>query len=272
LIVISQFKTFLLRPILRCIPVGLLFISMLFAIQHASGQITIRGTVFNMYRTRPLEAVSVISTSGNGTITDSAGFYMIIVNENDSIIYSYLGKHTMKFPVKSINLANNFDIALNVNPTELREVKIFPRNYTRDSIQNRQDYAKVFNFRKPGVSITAPGQGLGAGFDLDELIDVFRFQRNRRMLAFQRRLEDEERDKFIDHRFNRSIVKKTTRIDDSEIDSFMVRYRPSFEFCKTSNDYDLLEYIKLAYQEYRGTRPRNNRLILQKKVTGGKVN
>jgi hypothetical protein len=236
---------------------------MLLGLESARGQYTVRGTVYNMYRTRPLEAVSVISTSGNGTVTDSDGYYMILVNENDSLSFSYLGRYTMKFPVKG-HLANNFDVALEVNPTALREVKVFPRNYRRDSIQNRLDYAKAFDFRKPGISITGPGQGLGVGLDLDQLIDVFRFQRNRRMLAFQRRLEEEEIDKFIDHRFNRSIVRKITRLNEKELDSFMVRYRPSFAFCKTSTDYDLLEYIKLAYQEYRGIKPKKNRLNPQK--------
>jgi hypothetical protein len=261
-----------LRPFLRCIPALLLTFSMLMTLGHVHGQITIRGTVFNMYRTRPLDAVSVISTSGNGTITDSSGYYMILVNEEDSISFSYLGKFTMKFPVKSINLANNFDVALHVDPTVLREVRVFPHNYRADSIRNRQDYAKAFEFKKPGLSLTAPGQGLGVGIDLDQLIGMFQFQKNRRMLAFQRRLEEEERDKFIDHRFNRSIVRKITRLEDSEVDSFMVRYRPSFEFCKNATEYDLLEYIKLAYQEYKGNKPRNSRLNFQRKVTGGHNN
>jgi hypothetical protein len=261
-----------LRLILRCIPTLLLSFSMLLTIKNASGQFTIRGTVYNMYRTRPLDAVSVISTSGNGTITDSTGYYMILVNEKDSISFSYLGKFTIKFPVSGINVANNFDIALHVDPTVLREVRIFPRNYHLDSAQNRKDYARVFDFRKPGLSISGPGQGLGVGLDLDELINVFRFQRNRRMLAFQRRLEEEERDKFIDHRFNRSVVRKTTRLEDNELDSFMVKYRPSFEFCKTSSEYDLLEYIKLACQEYKGTKPRNSRLNFQRKISGNKNN
>ena len=48
-------------------------------------QVTVRGTVFNMYRTRPLEAVSVVSTSGKGTTTDSNGNYFLVVNLQDSI-------------------------------------------------------------------------------------------------------------------------------------------------------------------------------------------
>jgi hypothetical protein len=91
----------------------------------------------------------------------------------------------------------------------------------------------------------------GVGLDLDALINVFRFNRTRRMLAFQKRLMEEEQDKFIDHRFNRSVVKKITHLDGNELDSFMVKFRPSYEFTKISSDYEFFDYIKLASTQYR---------------------
>jgi len=237
-----------------------LFVLLLLSKQDARAQqVTIRGTVFNMYRTRPLEAVSVLSTSGKGTITDSNGNYMIVVNETDSLSFSYLGKSTIKFPVNAMNRVTGFDIALHVN-AELNEVRVAPRNYRMDSLQNRQDYQKIFDYKKPGLTLTSPSSGLGVGFDLDAIINVFRFQKNRRMLAFQKRLVEEEEDNFIDHRFNRSIVKKITRFDGNELDSFMVRYRPSFEFTKITTDYEFYDYIKLAAKEFKGTRQRGGEL------------
>jgi hypothetical protein len=208
-----------------------------------------------MYRTRPLEAVSVISTSGRGTTTDSNGNYVITVREEDSLIFSYLGRSTIKFPVREMNHTSGFDIALHVNPTELNEVRVAPKNYHMDSLQNRRDYEKIFDFRKPGVSLTSPGSGgLGVGFDLDELINVFRFNRTRRILAFQRRLIQDEEDKYVDHRFNRSIVHKITHLEGNEVDSFMVKFRPSYNFTKTASDYEFYDYIKLAYNEYKDQR------------------
>src|ERR1700735_4215102 len=178
-----------------------------------------------MYRTRPLDAVSVICTSGRGTITDSNGNYTITVRPGDSIYFSYLGRATVKYPVSEINTLSDFDIALHVDPLELKEVRVMPQNYHMDSVQNRRDYAKAFDFKKPTFKLTSPssGNGPGVGVDLDELIDMFRFDRTRRALAFQRRLVDEEHDKFIDHRFSRYIVKKITRLDNEELDSFMVK-------------------------------------------------
>lgn len=215
-----------------------------------------------MYRTRPLEAVSVICTSGKGTTTDSNGNYAITVRPDDSIYFSYLGRSTAKYPVSTINTLSGFDIALHVDPLELKEVRVMPQNYRMDSLRNRQDYAKVFDFKKPGFKLSSPSEGAGVGVDLDELINMFRFNRTRRILSFQRRLEDEEHEKFVDHRFSRYIVKKITHLnDDDQLDSFMVRYRPSYLFCEVASDYDFFDYIKLAYQQYKKeTRGRSGEL------------
>ena len=204
-----------------------------------------------MYKTRPLDAVSVMSTSGRGTATDSNGNYFLVVNPGDSVYFSYLGRATVKYPVAGINTFTNFDIALHVDPLELKEVRVMPRNYHMDSLQNRKDYAKIFDFKKPGFKLTSPSSGLGVGVDLDELINVFRFGRTRRIQSFQRRLMEEEEDKFIDHRFSHYIVKKITRLSDEEADTFMLKFRPSYEFCKLASDYDFYDYIKLAFEQYK---------------------
>ena len=214
-------------------------------------QVIIRGKVFDISKTQPLSAVSVLCTSGTGTTTDSTGSYAILVNETDSIWFSYLNKPTPKFAVSAINSFNGFDISLHVPVTELKGVKIRPRDYKRDSIQNRIDYAKAFEFKKPGISLSNPNSGaFGVGLDLDAFINMFNFRRNRRMAHFRDRLVQEEKDKFIDHRFTKALVKKITQLSGAEQDDFMKKYRPSLEFTSTATDYEFAEYVKLAWQEY----------------------
>ena len=56
---------------------------------RASGQyVTIRGTVFNMYKTHPQKSVSVISISDSGPITAENGKSAIVVNESASHSFS----------------------------------------------------------------------------------------------------------------------------------------------------------------------------------------
>jgi hypothetical protein len=223
------------------------------SVEADAQQVTIHGTVFNMYKTRPLDGVSVVCSCGIGTTTDSNGNYAIRVNGNDSLRFSYLGRATQYFPVIMMNSTTGFDIALHVKPTELAEVRVAPKNYYLDSLQNRKDYEKIFNFKKPGLEISEGADG-NAGLDLDALINMFNFKKNRRMLAFQKRLVEDEHDKFIDHRFTRYIVKKITGLTGDAADSFMFRYRPSYEFTKIASDYEFFDYIKLAYQDYKRER------------------
>lgn len=224
------------------------------ASHSAQAQVKISGTVYDASRAWPLPSVSVISTGGQGTVTDSTGRYTIFANEGDSISFSFLNRPTAKFPVRAIQNIFQFDISLHVPVTELPAVNVKPRNYRMDSLQNRRDYAKVFDFRKPGIDIsTSPGGGVG--LDLDEFINMFRFRHNRRMLAFQRRLVQEEQDKAIDHRFTPALTRKITGLTGDSLITFMKLYRPSYEFTQFSNQYEFLEYIKLASVEYRASFP-----------------
>jgi hypothetical protein len=49
---------------------------------------------------------------------------------------------------------------------------------------------------------------MGVGFDIDEIINMFRVRRNKSMLAFKERLLNEEREKAVDHRFNKALVRQ----------------------------------------------------------------
>jgi hypothetical protein len=212
---------------------------------------TVRGYVLDSSRNYPMEAVTVQSTSGRMTLTNVEGFYQIRVTESDSISFSYLGKNTQKFPVLRIANPLQFDVALQVNVPVLREVKIRPRNYRQDSLQNRLDYAKIFNYQKPKIKTVSPQYGMGMGFDLQELINMFRFRRNKSMLAFQQRLLLEEEEKFIDFRFNKALVRRLTLLEPPELDSFVRVFRPSYDFAKEADDYQFRLYIKQAHYRFR---------------------
>lgn len=219
-----------------------------------SAQYKVKGTVYDTSRLYRIEAVTVLSTGGKITMTDSMGRYAIDVAEKDSIWFSYLGKPTPKYPVLKMQDVNQFDIALQLKSDVMQEVKIRSRSYTQDSIQNRRDYAKVFNFRRPNVASMTTIGPMGAAIDVDELIRVFQFKKNRSMEKFRERLEEQEREKFIDHRYNRALVRRLTSLDGSDLDVFMLRYRPSYSYALTATEYDFQLYIKKCYELFRGTK------------------
>jgi hypothetical protein len=228
-----------------------LLLILLMAQRPAAAQYKVRGTVLDSSRNYPLQSVSVLTTSGRGTVTDGDGQYTIDVNEKDSIWFSYLGKPTVKFPVLKIQDSQQFDISLKVSIPVLPEVKVRPRNYRLDSIQNRIDYQKVFNFKKPNLeSMTSIGPS-GAGIDINELIRTFQFRKNRSTLAFRERLILQEQEKFIDHRFSPALIRRLTGLEGEPLKAFIVRYRPSYEFALFTSEYDFQLYIKTSAEKFR---------------------
>ena len=214
----------------------------------------IQGTVYDITQKIPLPYVSVMTTSGNATQTDSTGFYNIRIAKDDSIWFSYLEKNTPKYPVKTIGNPAAFDISIQISAIELPNVTVRKSSYRFDSLQNRKEYEKIFNYRKPGLRTTSlsPGSmGAGVGIDLDELINVFRFRRNRNMKFIQNWLIQEEQDKYIDFRFSRIFVKKLTDLDGEELTGFMKFYRPDYEFSASVNEAEMGLYILECYKQYK---------------------
>ena len=214
--------------------------------QVVIGQVDIKGTVYDRSAFYAMPGVSVIAASGAGTMTDSLGRYHIRLSPDDSIYFSYLGKFTAKFPVKDIPAGFPFDMSLQVSIDTLPSVFVRPKDYRQDSLANREEYRKIFDYSPNYLSnMKMPkgsrGGGMGMGFNLDMLFDG---EKNRRMEAFKSRLEWEEREDYIDHRFNRALVKRITGLEAPALDSFMRIYRPSYEMIKSfETEYQYYKYI-----------------------------
>lgn len=223
-------------------------------LSNLQAQFTVSGTVYDITKNNMIENVRVVSTGGIFAISDSMGRYSIPVNMADSLSFIYNNKPTQKFPVASIKTPEQFDISLRVpvqsRYSTLKEVKVYARSYKQDSLENRQTYAAIFNYQKPGIQSSMSAGGV-AGADLDQLVNIFRFRRNRQLRAFQKRLEMQEEDKYIDYRFNKKFVKRITGLQEPEVDSFMVWYRPSYEFVRGSSEIDFDQYILDASYQYK---------------------
>jgi hypothetical protein len=206
----------------------------------AAAQVVIKGTVYDKQARHGIPNVSVISTSGIGTITDTLGRYNIKVPNDDSIYFSYLGKISAKFPVKRLPPDQPLDISLPVSMDLLPSVTVRQPSYRMDSLANRNEYRKVFDYDPEFGS--APGSGFGLGISFEALFNPRKF---RRMEALKTRLEREEKDKYVDHRFTKALVKRITGLAAPALDSFMIEYRPSYDILKTfETDYDYYSYIK----------------------------
>ena len=225
------------------LPVSLFLVLL---VTKVTGQVLISGTVYDSTKLYVVPGVTVSSTSGIITVTDSLGGYHINVTENDSLSFFYRGKSTVKFPVKTIGNYTAFDISLRIKVKDkyklLQGVTVFADNYRRDSMENRMQYAKIFNLENPTLrSMSAPGEP--AGLDIDELINMFHFRKNKQNLAFQKRMVEDEQDHYVDYRFNSKLIHRITGLSGDTLLKYKKIYRPSYSFVVSSTLAHFYEYI-----------------------------
>ncbi|HEY4335148.1 MAG TPA: hypothetical protein VGM89_04605, partial [Puia sp.] len=108
--------------------------------------VEITGTIFDKTQLFMMPGVSVLSNSGAGTMTDSVGHYRIRLLTDDSIFFSYLGRHTGKIAVRRLAPDYPLNMSLAVTVDSLPIVVVKPKAYRYDSLENRDEYRKVFDY------------------------------------------------------------------------------------------------------------------------------
>ena len=217
-------------------------------------QISVQGIVYDISKLNYIENVKVMNGAGVVAFTDSMGKYHIWVNEKDSLTFVYNNKATQKFAVTKITDPNHFDISLHINAKGkyhvLNEVIVYSKSYQEDSIENRKTYANIYNFSKPGLKGSVNSDG-SVGFDLNEIINTFRFKRNQRILAFQKRLEEQEEEKYVNYKFSKTFIKRITGLESPLLDTFILWYKPSYKFAVNSDEVTFNQYILNALKQFK---------------------
>jgi hypothetical protein len=229
---------------------------LLFYAFHSKSQIWLTGRVYDSTRMVAVPSVKVSTKKGMVTYTDSIGRYGMNVDKNDSVAFTFLGKSTLYFPVKEINYPAGFDIALQVTVQDkyktLKEIVVIKKTYKEDSLENRERYRKVFEFERGGLQLSETGtMGGTPGLDLTSLINSFRFKRNKSLRSLQNRLIEEEQQKFVDSRFTKQLVRQITGLNGTNLEKFMIAYRPSYELVAYSEQYMFYQYILDASKYFK---------------------
>jgi hypothetical protein len=93
--------------------------------------------------------------------------------------------------------------------------------------------------------------GSPPGLDIDELINIFRFRRNKMNLVFQKRLIEEEQDKYVNYKFNNTLIKRVTGLSGVLLDKYKLLYTPSYEFLIIATELEFYEYILNTASQFK---------------------
>jgi len=213
----------------------------------------ISGIVIDKSSREPV-AGALVSTGEKTVRTDKLGEFEI--NESypaDSLKISALGYKTL---IIAISKTNEF-ITINLEPkiTNLNEVTIYgDKSFKKDSLANRQDFARQFNYKGPRVIDAFTGGGNyvpGQLISINMLLLVQALtKKSTPEYKFNKILLRDEHEQYVDEHFNRGKVSRITNLRGDTLLTFLVKYRPDYEFVLKATDYDMDVYIKDCYKKF----------------------
>jgi len=215
---------------------------------HCYGQ-KITGVVIDKATGQAISGAFV--TLGNSkTSTNFQGLFEIgLSGLNDSLQVAHFGYKTYKTLLsKAITTVH---IELEPGVISLKEVTIHSNrdaDFKKDSIENRVAYAKQFNYKGPTVMDAFTGnsnKGPGELVSINPLILIAAFtKKSTPEYKFNKILVRDEEAEYVDRKFNRGIVSQITGLKGDTLSTFLVNYRPTYQFAKKATDYDMEVYIK----------------------------
>ena len=183
-------------------------------------------------------------------ISDLGGNYRIAADAGDTLIFSYQGYITDTIIVDSFMFSERLPVELKMKISYLRSVDVDEMaKYRQDSLSRREDYDYIFNKKgaKPLWDKNLSGDGHAA--NLSPLGHWSSDEKQKKRL--KERLERDDKEEYIYYKFSRRVPKLTGLTGDSLI-SFIIKYKPTYEYCQRATSLDMLTYI-------------NDKLILFKK-------
>jgi len=227
--------------------IGALCFYLFFCLQHASAQVKLSGMVADGDNRTGLPGVTIINKSTrSGTISNESGRFSIDAMPGDSLEFSMLSYYGKELAVPTTSMFVNVYLSRRI--FGLQEVNVRAKDYRQDSLSIRDEYGKYFNYHKPGaidVLKTLPSNPITA------LTYLVPSKTRKRKEHFKEQLVYWEQEKFIDYRYNPEMVERMTKLNGNDLDTFMVRYRPGYQFLQDASEYDLLLYIKQSYERFK---------------------
>ena len=187
-----------------------------------------------------------------------------IINKNQSQLVPYT---VFEFDSLSYYRGPSFHIDTLQNKQKtilLHEVNIYSKpTYKTDSLSLRKDFSPIFNYKRPTLtsifsnsSSARSANSTSSVFTLDVLKVVSLFGKKKdKTYKLQQLLIKEEKERYIDHIFSKSEIKRLTELSDDSLTLFIARYRDGIYHLENNDEYSRLLYIKQALAEFKKKTP-----------------
>ncbi|OOQ58021.1 peptidase associated/transthyretin-like domain-containing protein [Mucilaginibacter pedocola] len=230
---------------------------------RANAQV-ISGKIIDKNTRAPLKYIFIASTSGT-TFTDDRGIFTLKISKIfDTIRLNNMGYLPFKMATASWGTSIR-TIELEMSLKQLNEVTITgKKNYHKDWVALRREYAKQFNFRGPKFNeiFVAPSQYVPFAFMSINVTQLFRaiYKKHDPNYKLQQVLLRDERENHVSARFNKTLVSGITNLQGDSLENFMSSYRPTAAVLDKLSDYDLIRYIRTNLEKFKSNGGKNYEL------------
>ncbi|MGV3766347.1 MAG: hypothetical protein ACO1NW_09490 [Chitinophagaceae bacterium] len=179
------------------------------------------------------------------TLSNGSGSFSIKANAFDTLIFSIAGYAQDTLLVDDDFFRTEIDIFIRRKATELKTVVVQADRYRRDSIEARERYNLIAADKE---KVLMRNHGNGFGITLSPFSYLSKKEKDRRQLLKREKREEEAA--YVDYRFARSKVMQLTGLRGDSLQTFMLRYRPSYAFCKKASEEDITLHINASLKAF----------------------
>jgi len=197
------------------------------------------GILLNAEGALPEVLVQNIHT-GQEVMSDASGKFSINGTAGQLLEFHKMGYQTARVRIGAGN-PPFYRIMLEPGVQELDEVEVrnHYQDFKHDSLRYHDLFKKELEFPKMSTlqAIQSPFSAMS--------------KKNRQIWAFQKEYAWFEEQKYVDYNFNEKIVSNLTGLKGDSAQSYIRRYRPSYEMIRGMKEYELYSYIKHTVDIWR---------------------
>lgn len=224
-------------------------IFLLFSSIEGRAQQFLTGKIYKKNSTEALISVSIHNISAQRyDLSEENGGYRIQVVPGDHVSFSSVGYIADTVTVTASMLTAEYPVYLDIRPQTLSAVRVGEfNNYQLDSMDRKKEYAWVYaHDNTPRLDHNRKGDGVGV------TLNIFRNagSKEKQREKLEKRLAKEEEEYYVDYRYNKDNVAKYTHLSGDSLKQFMIKYRPSYDYCRRAANVDILVYINDSYKQY----------------------
>lgn len=208
------------------------------AINLAEGQ-TMEGIVMELNSSKPIQQVEVRNLTTDATVeTDASGGFKIDADLNDLVTFGYPGFRldtlvVIDYQLKRVYLTplEDFNILEDVEITDLSDLQL------EEEIRVARERGRSVHTVQGGGIAISPSR-------------LFGRQAKEARERYDALIEEQER-RFIDSKFNEGVITPITPLKGRDLDLFIVKFRPSYEFVTQSDEEQIRLYIMDSYKKFK---------------------